>query len=115
MYIGVYVQNRYSGPTVTKLAFSGQFFEKYSNIKFHEIHIVGAELFHVEGRTDGHDEANSRFSQFCESAQKLKKKIAAYQPTTEGRVLIEKLVVSQLVKKFQVFFFRTRRFSATFT
>jgi len=23
---------------------------------------VGAELFHVDGRTDGHDEANSRCS-----------------------------------------------------
>jgi hypothetical protein len=32
---------------------------------------VGAELFHAEGRTDGHAEANSRFSQFCESAQKI--------------------------------------------
>jgi len=27
---------------------------------------VGAELFHVERRTDRHAEANSRFSQFCE-------------------------------------------------
>jgi hypothetical protein len=31
-----------------------------------KIRPVGAELFH----TDGHDEASSRFSQFCESAQK---------------------------------------------
>jgi len=34
---------------------------------------VRAELFHVNGRTDGqtdtHDEDNSRFSQFCEGAQ----------------------------------------------
>ena len=29
---------------------------------------VGAELFHVDGQTDIHNEANSRFSQFCESA-----------------------------------------------
>jgi len=29
---------------------------------------VGAELFHVDGRTDKHDEANSRFPQFCERA-----------------------------------------------
>jgi len=32
---------------------------------------VGAELFHAVGRdwpTDRHDEANSRFSQFCERA-----------------------------------------------
>ena len=28
---------------------------------------VGADLFHADGRTDRHDEANSWFSQFCES------------------------------------------------
>ena len=27
---------------------------------------VGAELFHGDGRTDRHDEARYRFSQFCE-------------------------------------------------
>ena len=27
---------------------------------------LGAELFHVDGRTDGHDEAMNRSSQFCE-------------------------------------------------
>jgi len=27
---------------------------------------VGADLFHADRRTDGHDEANSRISQFCE-------------------------------------------------
>ena len=27
---------------------------------------VGAQFFHAEGRTDRHDEANSRFSQLCE-------------------------------------------------
>jgi len=26
---------------------------------------VGAESFHVDGRTDRHDKANIRFSQFC--------------------------------------------------
>ena len=30
------------------------------------------ELFNVDGQTDRHDEANSRFSQFCEIAQKKK-------------------------------------------
>ena len=29
---------------------------------------MGAELFRAEGRTDKHDETNSRFSQFCERA-----------------------------------------------
>jgi len=27
---------------------------------------VGNELFHAVGRTERHDESNSRFSQFCE-------------------------------------------------
>jgi hypothetical protein len=29
---------------------------------------VGAELFHADRQRDKHDEANSRFSQFCERA-----------------------------------------------
>jgi hypothetical protein len=39
-----------------------------------KIRPVGAELFHADGRTDRqtytdrHDEANSRFSQFCKGA-----------------------------------------------
>jgi hypothetical protein len=31
-------------------------------------HPMGAELFHADGRTDGHGEANCRFLQFCGSA-----------------------------------------------
>jgi len=30
---------------------------------------VEAELFHADGRTDGHNEAKSRFSQFLEHTQ----------------------------------------------
>ena len=30
-----------------------------------KIRPVGAELFHADGQTDGHDETTSRFSQFC--------------------------------------------------
>jgi len=37
-----------------------------------KIHPVGAELYHADGwtdrETDKHDEANSRFLQFCERA-----------------------------------------------
>ena len=34
---------------------------------FKKIRPLGAELFHTDGQTDRkHDEANSRFSQFCE-------------------------------------------------
>ena len=31
-----------------------------------KIRPVGVQLFHVDRQTDRHDEANSRFSQFCE-------------------------------------------------
>ena len=33
-----------------------------------KIHPLETEFLHADGRTDGHDEANSRFSQFCEGA-----------------------------------------------
>jgi hypothetical protein len=33
---------------------------------------VGAEFFHEDERTDGHDEANSHSCQLCERAEKLK-------------------------------------------
>jgi len=36
--------------------------------KFMKIRLVGAELLYADGRTDRHDEANSRFSQFCNRA-----------------------------------------------
>jgi len=36
-----------------------------------KIHSKGAELFHAEGRTDRHDEANSRFSQFRRRTYKM--------------------------------------------
>jgi hypothetical protein len=35
-----------------------------------KIRPVGAELFHVDERSDRHDEANNRIPQFRESAQK---------------------------------------------
>jgi hypothetical protein len=50
---------------------SWQMLEKYSDIKCHEISSVGAELFHVEGETDIHYEANSRLSLFCKHTWKL--------------------------------------------
>jgi hypothetical protein len=53
-----------------KQAFSGQIFEKYSILNFTKTRPAWAEMFHTDGWTDGqtdrHDEANIRFSQFCE-------------------------------------------------
>jgi hypothetical protein len=65
-----------SASILIKLEFSRQFLEKSSNIKFLKIHPVVAELYHADrhtagrtdGLTDGYDEANSHFSQFCKRA-----------------------------------------------
>jgi hypothetical protein len=54
-----------------KLEYSRQIFEKYPNIKFHENPSNGSRVVPC-GRTCRHDEANSRFLQFCEGAQKLR-------------------------------------------
>jgi hypothetical protein len=37
-----------------------------------KIRPVGAEFFDAEGQTDRYDEANSRFSQFCDGAQSFR-------------------------------------------
>ena len=60
---------RYSCQILMKLEFSRQNFHKYSNIKFHDNTSSGIP-FVPRGRTDRHDEANSRFLKFCESFQK---------------------------------------------
>jgi len=56
----------WSCPISTKLEFSGYIFEKSSHIKFYEN--PSSERRVPRGWTDRHDEANHRFSQFCESA-----------------------------------------------
>jgi hypothetical protein len=50
-----------------KLEFSLQV-SKITQILNFMIRAVAAELFRVDRRKDRHDEANSRFSQFCERA-----------------------------------------------
>ena len=62
---------RYSCQTLMNLEFSQQIFEKYSNIKFNDNLSSGSGIVPcrwTDGRTDTHDEANSRSSQFCERA-----------------------------------------------
>jgi len=49
-----------------RLEIFGQFLEKSSPVNFIRIRPMGAELFRAGGQTDGHEEASSRFSQFCE-------------------------------------------------
>ena len=55
---------------ITKASFSDMNTgsKKHQISNFMKIRPVEAELFHAGGRTDRHDEAHSRFSQFCERA-----------------------------------------------
>jgi hypothetical protein len=57
--------SRHSCQILMKLEPSQQIFEKLSNIKFHENLSSGRRVV-PWGRTDRHDDANSRFSQFGE-------------------------------------------------
>jgi hypothetical protein len=51
-------------PTLTKLEFSRQIFEKYSNIKIHENRFNGSGVVPC-GQTGRHDEANNRYCNFA--------------------------------------------------
>ena len=54
------------GSLKSRLEFSRQIFEKYSDIKFHENPSSGSRVVQcgrTDGRTDRHDEADSRFWQ----------------------------------------------------
>jgi hypothetical protein len=54
-----------------KVEFSRQILEKYSNIRCLKTLSSGSRdvpCGQTEGQTDGNDEANSHFSQFCERA-----------------------------------------------
>jgi hypothetical protein len=58
---------RYSCHILITLESFRQVFEKYSITKFHENPSSGSRVV-PRGRTDTHDEAQSRFSKFCESS-----------------------------------------------
>jgi len=49
-----------------------------------KIRLVGAEIFHTDRRTDRHDKANSRFSQFCERTKNLPKSMATRLSSRQG-------------------------------
>ena len=73
-----------------KLEFSGKIFERYSDLM--KIRPVKAKLFHAgggaDGRTDTHDEANSRFLQFCERAIKQDNVTASFVKPKPMRFLL---------------------------
>ena len=57
-----------------KLEFSRQIFEKVLDYiaKFHKLRPVGAELFHVDGKTDGHTDMTKLTVTLRNSAYSLK-------------------------------------------
>jgi len=61
----VMLSTGYSCQILMKPEFSLRIFEEYSNMKFNENPSNGSRVVPY-GRTDRRDEANSRFSQFCE-------------------------------------------------
>jgi hypothetical protein len=62
-------------------------------MKFHEILSEAAELFHADGRTDGHDGANNRFSKFCERYYKRSfvDAVVSYCDNTTGLKVTDKI------------------------
>jgi len=61
MYITFHVKYPSSRQILIKLEFSRQVFEKNTRIQFHDNAFSGSRDVPC-GQTDGHDEANSRFS-----------------------------------------------------
>jgi hypothetical protein len=49
-----------------KFEFPRQILKKTKISNFVKIRPMEAELFQADGQTDGHNEANNRFSQVCE-------------------------------------------------
>jgi hypothetical protein len=91
-----------------KLGFYGQIFQKYSNIKFREYPSNGSLVVpygHTDGRTDRHDEHNSRSSQFCERAQKILKlfphSVSAYCLTVIRKTVITSVDTELFINQLQ--------------
>jgi hypothetical protein len=75
MYLGLYVYFSYTCQILIRRELSRQIFEKkFSNIKFGKNPCSGSRIVpcgRTDRQTDRPNEADSRFSKFCESAQKL--------------------------------------------
>jgi hypothetical protein len=71
MYIGRHVKCPLFLPDFNKNLLSLMDFQDTLKYRNKKILPFGGELFHADGQTDRHDEANTRFSQFCESVRRV--------------------------------------------
>jgi hypothetical protein len=89
-----------------KIQFFLHIFQKYSNAKFHENPPSGNRVV-SRGRTDGqadrHDEANSRFLEFCERFPKMDG--AVYPRHVFNVVFLIVIIYFILFFCFTIFFF----------
>jgi hypothetical protein len=74
-----------------KLDFSRQSIEKYWNVKFHENPSSGRRVVPSE-QADKHNEANSRFSQFCKGVYKHTNLDAYFIPLVHATLALLSLV-----------------------
>ena len=83
------------------LNFLDRFSKKRQNVKFNQNPSSGSRVL-PRGRTDGHNEANSHFSEFCERAYK----IGLLRKVVPGVTICEKLrdFYSSLIQKCWRFF-----------
>ena len=70
MYVALHVKYPLFLSDFNKTLIPDKFSENTLILNFMKLYPLGAELFHADGQTygeaDGHDRANSCFSQFCE-------------------------------------------------
>jgi len=59
-----------------------------------KIRLVGAEVLRADGQTDRHDEADSRFPQFSESAYNHTAQLCSRNKVTRGSRVITSYVLS---------------------
>jgi hypothetical protein len=71
MIKNVYWCTIYSCHIIIKLEFSRHNFQKYANTKFRENPLVGAELLHAGGRTDGRTDMTKLIVAFRNFAKAL--------------------------------------------
>jgi hypothetical protein len=74
MYIGLHVKCPLFLSDFNESWIFSTEFDEYSNKNFMKIRTAAAEFFYEDRRTDGHDEAKCRFSQFYERAYQCDRK-----------------------------------------